>query len=156
MLLSAHISLEEMIATQHRGVDNTPSAEIIENLKRTAAVLEQVRMLLGTPIHVNSGFRSEALNKIVGGQASSQHCQGLAADFISPKWPLIEIARIVQKNVIFDQLIFEFGTWIHLSTNPLYRPPRRQSLMIGGWTKGRYEPLDLGCIENLTLARSTG
>ena len=144
MLLSAHFSLEELIATQHREIDNTPSPEVVNNLQLLSKeTLEAVRYLLG-PLHINSGYRSVELNAAVGGQPTSQHCEGLAADFICPRYSLRECARrILEGSVVFDQLIYEFGGWIHISHAPAGRPPRGDKLMVGKWTTGKYLPLDL-------------
>lgn len=142
-MLSAHFSLEELTATQQRGLDNTAPAEVVENLKRLCDTLELVRMLLG-PLHINSGYRSPEVNAAVGGQPTSQHCQGLAADFICPRFSLPEVVRrIQQQKIIFDQLIYEFGAWIHISVPPVGRLARSDALMIGKWTSGKYEALDL-------------
>src|SRR4051812_43333908 len=112
MMLSPHFSLEELTATQHRGIDNTPSPEAVENLKLLAnETLELVRMLLG-PVHINSGYRSPELNAAVGGQPNSQHCEGRAADFILTRFSLQEAPRrIREQHLIYDQLIYEFGGW---------------------------------------------
>lgn len=141
--LSAHFSLEELIATQHRGIDNTPAPEVIENLRHLAVTLEEVRDLLG-PLHINSGYRSAELNKAVGGQPTSQHCQGLAADFIAPRFSLQEATRRIRaQHIVFDQLIYEFGAWIHISRPPLGKLARVEALMVGKFTGGKYMPLDL-------------
>jgi hypothetical protein len=50
--------------------------------------------------------------------------------------------KVVASDLPFDQLIYEFGSWVHLSFTK-DRAPRRQALMIGRWTQGRYEPLNL-------------
>jgi hypothetical protein len=144
LMLSPHFSLEELTATQHRGIDNTPSPQVIENLKLLAGdLLELVRMLLG-PVHINSGYRSPELNAMVGGQPTSQHCEGLAADFIVTRFTLQEATRRIRgQHIIFDQLIYEFGGWIHISHPPVGRLGRGEALMVGGWTDGKYLPLDL-------------
>lgn len=145
-IVSAHFSLEELVATQHRGIDNAPPPEVIENLHRLAVMLEEVRMLLG-PLHINSGYRSPELNKAVGGQPTSQHCQGLAADFIAPRFSLQEATRRIRaQHIIFDQLIYEFGSWLHISTAPVGRLARGDALMIGKWTDGHYRALDLALV----------
>ena len=60
MNLSEHFTLEEMTYTDHREFDNTPNEAETENLKRAAALMEQVRAALGAkPIHINSAFRSK-------------------------------------------------------------------------------------------------
>lgn len=143
MIISPHFSLEELTATQQRGLDNTPAGDVVDNLCRLALLLEDVRTLLG-PIHINSGYRSVEVNAAVGGQPTSQHCQGLAADFIVPRFTLPESARrILASRIIFDQLIFEFGAWLHISTAPVGRLARGEKLMVGKWTAGKYLQLDL-------------
>lgn len=136
MRLSEHFSIEEMTASQSAarlGLDNIPSPEIIEQLRETAALLEQVRSLLGgKPITVTSGYRSSAVNVAAGGVATSAHCFGRAADFICPSFgsPLAVCKAISQSDIRFDQLIFEFGAWTHIAWSPGI--PRRQVLTIDG------------------------
>ncbi|KVE34452.1 D-Ala-D-Ala carboxypeptidase family metallohydrolase [Burkholderia sp. BDU5] len=131
--LTMHFTLEEMIASdtaRRRGIDNTPSATVAANLRRTAETLERVRDLLGgRPVNVTSGYRAAALNRAVGGVPNSAHLTGLAADFTCPKFgsPL-DICRAISASVIeFDQLIQE-GTWVHIGLAPAGAKPRRQVL----------------------------
>jgi zinc D-Ala-D-Ala carboxypeptidase len=132
MQLSPSFSLAQLTgsetAEQH-GIDNSPPPEIIENLKRLAAGLEEVRDLLGSPLDISSGYRCPELNAVVGGATTSQHVRGLAADFVCPGFgsPLEE-ARAIQRSAIeFDQCILEFGRWVHLS---FAARPRRRTLSI--------------------------
>ena len=79
MQLSEHFTLEEFTASQtatRRGLNNTPSPQMIEKLKQTAQKMEQVRDLLGKPISINSAYRSPSVNRAIGGAATSQHCKG--------------------------------------------------------------------------------
>lgn len=118
--LSPHFTLEELTATQHRRLDNTPSPATLENLRRTAERMEEVRSLLGDRvIKVSSGYRSPAVNKAVGGAKTSAHLSGLAVDFVCPTFgsPAEVCAAIARSDLIFDQLIEE-GRWIHLSADP--------------------------------------
>jgi len=83
------------------------------------------------------------MNRSVGGQPSSQHCRGEAADLIALEKDLKEFAQaVLTSDLQFDQLIYEYGGWVHISY-VTDRAPRRQALMIGKWTAGKYEPLDL-------------
>ena len=67
MNLSEHFTLDELTHTDHRELDNTPNDAELENLKRLAAFLEEVKTVLGgKPIMVNSAFRSKAVNDAVG------------------------------------------------------------------------------------------
>ena len=54
--------------------------DVLDNIKELACNLQVLRDFLGESIKVNSGWRSEAHNKAVGGVKSSKHTKGLAAD----------------------------------------------------------------------------
>ena len=85
MKLTSNFSLEELSHTDHREFDNTPPADVIENLKRLAMILEQVRSLFnGSPVMVNSAYRSLEVNRAVGSSDGSQHRLGCAADIRIP------------------------------------------------------------------------
>lgn len=119
MNLSKNFWLDEFIESSTAirvGIDNTPTPEAVENLRRLATtVLQPLRDCLDRPIVVTSGYRSPSLNKYIGGSSRSQHCTGLAADIQVPgihaKDVCLEITRL---DLPFDQLIFE-GTWTHVS-----------------------------------------
>src|SRR3712207_9293360 len=76
--LTPHFPPEEMprSATARRyHVDNTPSPEAVHNLRRLCTkVLEPLRKEFG-PIRVTSGYRSEWLNRMVGGATHSQRSE---------------------------------------------------------------------------------
>jgi len=133
MNLSRHFTLEELTVSQtavRAGLPNTPSQAAQNNLRLTAAMLEQVRVLLhDRAITVTSGFRSVAVNELLGSHVTSGHCQGLAADFICPTFgtPRQICEAIVASDIVFDQLIYE-GTWIHISTVTRGKKARRQVL----------------------------
>lgn len=83
--LTPHFTLEELTASETArriGIDNAPSAEHLANLHRLAAALEVARDIIGAPLVIHSGFRSKTLNRAVGGAPSSDHLEGLAADFV--------------------------------------------------------------------------
>lgn len=134
MNLSPHFTLAELTASQtaaRLGLDNAPPTEVVAALRETAALLEQVRLLLGgRAIAVTSGFRCLAVNRAIGSGDGSAHVQGRAADFICPGYgPPLEVARaIAQSEIAFDQLIHEFGAWVHIAWSPGL--PRRQLLTI--------------------------
>lgn len=119
MNLSEHFSLEEFTASDtasRRNIDNTPPDAIIDNLRKLAETMELVRALLGQPIHITSGYRCSALNKIIGSKPSSSHVQGLACDFKCPEYgsPDIIANAIAASEIDFDQVIFEFCSWVHI------------------------------------------
>lgn len=143
MNLTEHFTLEEMTFSPEavrKGFDNTPSPAIQENLKVTAQGMEKVRALLNKPIHINSGYRSPAVNIAVGGTLKSAHCQGYAADFICLSFgsPL-EICRAIMKSdIMYDQLIYE-GTWVHIAFTPTNRRQNLKAIFNNG--KATYQTL---------------
>jgi hypothetical protein len=133
MNLSEHFTLEELTATSHREFDNTPNATEIANLTRLAAMLEQVKTLLGgKPVMINSGFRSKAVNDSVGSRDTSQHRIGAAADIRVPGMTPDEVVKaIMASDIGYDQIIREFNSWTHISVPDMpSRPPRKQALII--------------------------
>lgn len=103
-------------------IDNTPKAIHLANIKNVLAPgMQRVRELLGAPVHISSGFRSDALNAAIGGSLRSQHSLGLAADFTAPSFgdPLTVCRKLLEhrQEIDFDQLIYE-GTWTHISFSP--------------------------------------
>jgi hypothetical protein len=102
------------------GIDNTPSDIVITNLLELCEhVLQPLRDHIGESIKISSGYRSPKLNKKIGGSATSQHCFGQAAD-ISCGERTAELFYYIKNNLIFDQLIWEFGDdsnpdWVHVS-----------------------------------------
>lgn len=120
--LSEHFTLEELTASQtarRLGLDNTPPQDVLENLTYTANKMEKVRDLLnGHPIIISSGYRSPAVNKAVGSKSKkSQHLTGQAVDFTCPKFgsPRKIVEAIKNSDINYDQIIYEFDEWVHIS-----------------------------------------
>ena len=133
MKLTEHFSLEELTHTDHREYDNTPNDAELENLKRLAEFLEDVKQALGgKPIMVNSAFRSKQVNDAVGSKDSSQHRIGCAVDFRVPQLTPDQVVRaIIASDLKFDQIIREFDRWTHLSIpNTVDGKQRKQALII--------------------------
>lgn len=121
--LSPHFTLAEMTRTSVKA-DNTPPPEVVENLRALCVnVLEPLRVAMGKPMRVNSGFRSAAVNKAVGGSNTSQHSTGEAADIEFDGFDNKALAeKIVAMKLPFDQLILEGhkegdpnSGWVHVS-----------------------------------------
>ena len=133
MLLTPHFTLEELTHTDHRELDNTPNSSEINNLKRLAEMLEEVKTLLdGKPIMVNSAFRSKAVNDAVGSKDTSQHRVGCAADIRVPGLTPDQVVKaIIGSPIVYDQIIREFDSWTHISVpNNPSGTPRKQQLII--------------------------
>lgn len=117
--------MEELYASATataKGINNKPSVQQMINLVYlTAYVLEPLRVAMGEPIKIGSGFRCQALNKAVGGVYNSQHMKGQAADLCidgdiqkGRKW-----FNYIKNHLPFDQLIWEHNSkgtyWVHVS-----------------------------------------
>ena len=125
--MTPHFSLAELTHTDHRSLNNTPNPGELANLKRLALFLETVKTTLGgKPVMINSAFRSKAVNDAVGSKDTSQHRQGLAADFRVPGMAPDAVVRALLA-LPYDQIIREYDAWTHISISD---KPRRQALII--------------------------
>lgn len=135
MNLTDHFTLEEMTFSQtaaRLNIPNAPCGVTVNNLTRLCTLLEDVRTLLGRPITISSGYRSQALNQAIGGAKNSQHILGCAADFTVRGLSVDDIMEaIVDSDLQYDQVIKEFGRWIHISVTSIEGAiPRKQALII--------------------------
>ena len=134
MKLSENLELSEVIRSESAkrlGVNNTPTAEHIENLKALAEnIFQPIRDHFGVPIRISSGYRSAALNKKIGGAKVSQHLSGEALDLDNDNTSITnkEIFDFIVENLDFDQAINEFDySWVHVSYTTK-RKNRKQTL----------------------------
>ena len=134
MKLSEHFSLAELTKT-NTGIENVPSEAQVENLKRLCRWLERLRKRWNDkygdgddPIIINSGFRSAAVNKAVGGVPSSNHLTGCAADIrVAGLEQLLRYAVILldisdESGEDFDELLLERKgavMWLHFAVRPI-------------------------------------
>lgn len=113
-----YFTIKELAATS-RASYNVPNLEEEANLRDLVEyILDPLREAWGSPIQVNSGFRNAAVNKAVGGVASSQHTKGQAADITTgTKDGNRKLFELIQRlNLPFDQLIDEKDfAWVHVS-----------------------------------------
>ena len=126
MKLTNNFTLEELIKSETAEkyhLDNTPSEEGIQKLKRLAeTILQPIRDELQTPIRISSGYRSPEVNAKVGGVKTSQHCLSEAVDLTlgtknRNKILFSVIVRMIKEGKIkVGQLIDEYNySWIHVS-----------------------------------------
>lgn len=135
-----------------RDIDNTIPQELLPNAIRLSWWLQELRNKINRlhrtegsarelPIIVTSGYRCPDLNKAIGGSASSQHMKAQAVDFGVPGMTPRELVDfIVKHHPGFDQMIEEFGRWVHVSV--VADNPRGEVLVArksGGKTS--YSPL---------------
>ena len=153
--LSPHFTLGEMCKTSAKTADgNIPSHVHIENLKRLCGWLEMLRSEWNKrygegddPIVINSGYRSEAVNKAVGGVKGSNHLTGCAADIrVAGMEQALRYAVILldisderlrvgdgtsgMGQEDFDELLLERsprgGYWLHFAVRPPSQENRRK------------------------------
>ena len=127
MKLSNNLSVKEVTKSntaKRYGISNEPTIEHLENLKAIALnIFQPARDYFKKPIHVSSGYRSESLNKKIGGSKTSQHSKGQALDLDAHTFGGItnkDLFNFISEHTDFDQLIWEFGTetepdWVHVS-----------------------------------------
>lgn len=132
--LSEHFTLGEMCKTKVN-LTNLPNEAQEKNLKRLCGWLEMLRSEWNKrygegddPIVINSGYRSEAVNKAVGGVKGSNHLTGCAADIhvagieqlVRYATILLDISDESQEN--FDELLLERSPkgsyWLHFAVRP--------------------------------------
>jgi len=136
--LSLYFTYGEAVASQtaaRMGIDNEPrDKRILDNILATASRMDNVRSLLGVPVIVTSWYRCPELNLAIGSKPTSQHSQGVAVDFVAPRYgtPREIVTRVRDEHVLYDQVILEYpdspsGGWVHISFTAT---PRLQALVI--------------------------
>lgn len=133
--ISKHITLKEAISSPtavRLGISNAPDKETLERMKKVAErCFEPLREWYGKPIRINSFYRSQELNKAIGGSETSEHCFGEAID-IDAGADNKKLFYWIVNNLDFSQCISEFGTndfpeWIHISYTE--RKPNRNQVL---------------------------
>jgi len=139
MKLTKNFTLSEFVESEtaeRKGIDNTPSQLVIDNIKIAAEGMQKIRELLDNPIFISSGYRSPKLNKAIGGSATSAHCFGYAVDFKCPNFgaPYEVTKKIIDSGLKFDQVIEEGGNsgWIHISFDPRLRQEKLSAKFVNG------------------------
>ena len=144
--LSEHFTLGELTKTNVKGISNVPPHAAVLNLKTLCENwLEDLRYSYNVlyclkpgedyetsmnvePIVINSGYRSEAVNRAIGGVKGSNHLSACAVDIrclgieqaIRYAAILLDIADGTKRP--YDELLIERspkGTyWIHFAVRP--------------------------------------
>lgn len=104
-------------------IDNIPTPEAVDNIELLInECLDVIREAYGSPIYVNSGYRCEALNKLVKGAKNSHHMTGKAADItVKSKAANKKLFKLIEGMIKIGelkctQLIDEYDyQWVHIS-----------------------------------------
>ena len=128
MRLSPNFTLAELTRSfegARRGLENKPTAYLIDRLQALCVnVLEPTRAHFGgRPVSVWSGFRSVAVNKLVGGSSTSRHLTAEAVDFEIMGVSNLDVCRwIATSKLPFDEVILERykpgdpnSGWVHVA-----------------------------------------
>lgn len=125
MKLSKHFTLDELLITKHKDLKALQETEVKPFLNNLYIIcnyiLEPIRNYYKVPVTITSGFRGKALNKRVGGNINSDHCKGLAADFIVKDKKVDEVFNDIKDgkiDICYRQLIKEIidgKEWIHIA-----------------------------------------
>jgi hypothetical protein len=138
MNLSDHFSLDEATYSEtaiRMGINNQPNEQQMANMKAAAEKLEEVRNVTGA-LRVNSWLRLPDVNVAVGGSKVSSHMDGWAIDCSSSVHTPYEVCQLVIKaGIKFDQMIHEYGRWMHIS----FAPEMRQQELTIYKPEGKYK-----------------
>jgi zinc D-Ala-D-Ala carboxypeptidase len=139
MNLSEHFSLDEATYSEtaiRMNIDNQPDERQLANMKSAAEQLEAVRNVTGA-LRVNSWLRLPDVNVAVGGSKVSSHMDGWAIDCSSSAHTPYALCQLVIKaGIKFDQMIHEYGRWMHIS----FAPEMRQQALTIYKPEGKYKP----------------
>lgn len=125
MKLTEHFDLQEFTYSEtakRYGIKNKPKTLIIDNIRTLCEeILEPLRLEIGKPIHISSGYRCLELNKKIGGVPTSQHCLGQACDFVVEGMTPYEVVKVIlELNLPFDQVGL-YDTFVHISYGERHR-----------------------------------
>ncbi len=136
------------------GLDNTPNEEQLSNMILVAEnVFQPLREHYGWEIGVTSFFRSELVNKAVGGASSSKHKKGEAIDIDADVYEQTfedgceftnkHIFDWIVANCDFDTIIWEYGTdeepaWVHVTYSAVNNRKRKLKVVRNSLGKPHY------------------
>lgn len=119
--MTPHFEYGEVIKSRTallNGIDNNiPTQKLFDTAVATCQFMELVRALfIGYYIAISSFFRCNKLNFLIGSSLKSQHPKAEAVDFTVPGVRLKDVFLVIAKSTLnYDQLIWEYGQWIHIS-----------------------------------------
>lgn len=134
--ITEHFTYGEVIKSANAvklGIDNSiKSQSLLDSAINTAKMMELVRgLFVGKFVAVSSWYRCLILNGNTSGSSTkSQHPKAEAVDFTIPGVKLITaFLTILASGLKFDQLIFEYGQWLHISFARNEKDNRRMVLV---------------------------
>lgn len=115
-----NFSMSELIHSDiaiANNINNMPDINSLDcMLNLIVYCLQPIREYFNKPIIISSGYRNLEVNRLAGGVAKSQHLKGQAVDFVIRGLTVKQIIDMIKKSGIeYDQLINEYGKWVHIS-----------------------------------------
>lgn len=145
MQISKYLTLEDAersTTAKRKGINNRLPPELLPYAKLTAALYDQIYDHFNGNVYINSFYRSEALNKAIGGSKTSQHCFAQAIDVEGKNGVTNAMVLEYAKTLNFDQIINEFQdakgepAWVHISVRESgNRKQLLKAVKVGGKTK---------------------
>nr|QPB07469.1 MAG: peptidase [Microvirus sp.] len=90
------------VTASKEGIDNSLPSSFRPNMLYTMTRMDTIRLMVGCPIFITSGFRCPKLNYTVGGCSDSYHLVGLAVDFTvdfgKSRFSLSDIYGIIDRH----------------------------------------------------------
>ena len=121
-MTNLNFKMSELIFSEtaiKNNINNMPDINSLDNmLDLITYCLQPIRDKIKKPMIITSGYRCPQVNKLVGGVSNSQHTKGQAVDFIVHGMGIKSVIDFIKYSGIeFDQLINEYGNWVHISYN---------------------------------------
>lgn len=121
--LSKYLKVKDFIRSSTataKKIDNRLPISLLQDARNIAGLYDKIYEQFKGNIQLTSGYRSPRLNSAVGGSSKSQHKFAQAIDIQGKNGVKnAEILRWIQKNLQYNQLIWEYGNtveprWVHL------------------------------------------
>ena len=119
--LTEHFTLDEMQRSHSARLSRIPNyapPSAVDNLKRLCSeILEPIREAFDSPIYVNSAYRSQRVNRLIGGAKNSYHLYGRAADITATDVERLKdvVQDLRNSGVICPTELIEYNSFIHLA-----------------------------------------
>lgn len=124
-----HFRWKEALWLNEWGIYVFPeSLTVKKNIIETAQALQNIRDILGKPVHVTSWYRPEKYNKHIGGAKTSYHMQGLAVDFIVKGIKADAVREILLEYLTRLDIRMEDldgASWVHIDLGKVGKSGKR-------------------------------
>lgn len=115
LYIPKYFTLEELTRSDYRYSRNIPNFDVIYNLSLLCKnILDPLREIIQTPLHINSGFRDAEVNRLAGGVPNSLHKFGYAADICTSLVKPPQLFGIIEDQFVFTELGL-YNNFVHVA-----------------------------------------